>query len=205
VRHFACMHQAGLPGRPARRPALFWSLSSLRGAQAVRPRLSVLDGECGASTSGRGGAGGAAAARARGCSSAEDSWDLDDGGYTPFPANLPTAQPGAGEPWRGMDDGGYTPFPANVPAAQPGAGGAGEPWRGGAGAPGRAEQPGYELWQCSNSLHYSTASSGDLWRTLTNVRPRPRPACCAAPGAVACGLGAAWDRALQRLPGPCIR
>ena len=99
----------------------------------------------GASTSGRSGAG-LSAAPPRGYSSPEDTWDADDGGYTPFPSNLPTA-PSHGEAWRGGEH------------------------RGGGGAPSGVGKQSYELWQYTNSLHYSTADAGDLWRTLTNVRP----------------------------------
>lgn len=106
--------------------------------QALRPRLSLHDSSA-ASTSGR--EDGSVATR--GYSSLEDSWDLDDGGYTPFPSNLPTAPP-HGEAWRG--------------------GGAGA-------APGGFDKQSYELWQYTKSLHFSTADSGDLWRTLANVRP----------------------------------
>ena len=100
----------------------------------------------GASTSGRSGAG-RSAAPPRGYSSPEDTWDADDGGYTPFPSNLPTA-PSQGEAWR-----------------------SGEHRGGGGAAPSGVGKQSYELWQYTNSLHYSTADAGDLWRTLTNVRP----------------------------------
>lgn len=101
-----------------------------------------------ASTSGRSSGAGRSAAPPRGFSSLEDSWDADDGGYTPFPSNLPTA-PSQGEAWRSGRDGEH---------------------RGGAAAPSGVGKQSYELWQYTNSLHYSTADAGDLWRTLTNVR-----------------------------------
>ena len=99
----------------------------------------------GASTSGCSSAG-LSAAPPRGYSSPEDTWDAGDGGYTPFPSNLPTA-PSQGEAWRGGE------------------------LRGGGGAPSSVGKQSYELWQYTNSLHYSTADAGDLWRTLTNVGP----------------------------------
>ena len=114
--------------------------------QALRPRTSLGDSGS-ASTSGRSAAGPPAAPR--GYSSLEDSWDVDDGGYTPFPSNLPTA-PAHGEAWRGGGDGEL---------------------RGGGAAPSSFSKQSHELWQYTNSLHYSTADAGDLWRTLTNVRP----------------------------------
>ncbi|KAK9838318.1 hypothetical protein WJX81_004326 [Elliptochloris bilobata] len=109
--------------------------------KALRPRPSLGDSS-GVSTSGRDSSSGLTGA-ARGYSSLEDSWDLDDGGYTPLSSNLPTA-PAHGEAWRGGSGGGSA-------------------------APSGFDKQSYELWQYTNSLHYSTADAGDLWRTLTNV------------------------------------
>ena len=103
-----------------------------------------------------------------------------------------------------MDDGGYTPFPSNLPTAPS----HGEAWRGGGAgaAPSGFDKQSYELWQYTKSLHYSTADSGDLWRTLTNVRPALLT--CACTSALRARLILTWlnmQMSAAALPGASMR